>query len=45
MIFVVFVSGKYIEYFSIWSDLHNVFIVPEVNLRWWSLETIKITKA
>ena len=45
MIFVVFVSGKYIEYFSIWSDLHNVFIVLEVNLRWWSLATIKMTKA
>lgn len=45
MIFVVFVSGKYIEYFSIWSDLHNVFIVLEVNLRWWSLATTKITKA
>lgn len=45
MIFVVFVSGKYIEYFSIWSNLHNVFIVSEVNLRWWSLETIKMTKA
>ena len=45
MIFVVYVSGKFIEYFSIWSDLHNVFIVPEVNLRWWSLATTKITKA
>lgn len=45
MIFVVFVCGKYIEYFSIWSNLHNVFIVLEVNLRWWSLATIKTTKA